>query len=133
MLYYSDPRIKSLQLFGRFGSKANEISRTLSEENKNTTLKNLIKDTITSKSFNLKYPIHENIVELPKLIDEVTESKALVKKIRILCWIMTSPKSHNKAAVVRETWGRRCNILLFISSEEGIYIYLLYHALYYRK
>ena len=76
-------------------------------------------DNNNSKSVNLKLPINNNIFETPNLIDEVAESKALVKKIRILCWIMTSPKSHNKAKVVRDTWGRRCNILVFISSEEG--------------
>ena len=61
-----------------------------------------------------------NIVGLSKYMHETEESKALVKKVRILCWIMTSPKSHGtKAKTVKETWGRRCNTLVFISSEVG--------------
>jgi hypothetical protein len=119
LFYYSDTRLKSLQLVRQFGSNPNEISQKLSNENENTILSNLRMDNNESESLNLKLPIHKTMFELPKLIDEVAESKAMVKKIRILCWIMTSPKSHNKAKVVRETWGRRCNILVFISSEEG--------------
>ena len=61
----------------------------------------------------------ENVLSLAQKLDEVSDSKELVNKIRILCWIMTSPKSHWKAKIVRDTWGKRCNILVFISSEEG--------------
>ncbi|XP_046555624.1 glycoprotein-N-acetylgalactosamine 3-beta-galactosyltransferase 1-like [Haliotis rubra] len=44
-------------------------------------------------------------------------SKALYQKERVLCWIMTSPKNLDvKARVVRDTWTRRCNKVLFMSS-----------------
>ena len=41
-------------------------------------------------------------------------------KVRVLCWVMTGPEYHwSKARHVKQTWGRRCNIIIFISSEEG--------------
>lgn len=37
---------------------------------------------------------------------------------RILCWVMTFPASHEtKATAVNNTWGRLCDILLFMTSE----------------
>lgn len=51
---------------------------------------------------------------------EDVEAEQLKAKVRVLCWVMTNPKNHEKKARhIKATWARRCNKLVFISSEEG--------------
>jgi hypothetical protein len=46
-------------------------------------------------------------------------SDKLFEEVKILCWIATMPVNHKKKAIhVKNTWGKRCNKLLFISSQE---------------
>ncbi|XP_070212090.1 glycoprotein-N-acetylgalactosamine 3-beta-galactosyltransferase 1-like [Littorina saxatilis] len=52
--------------------------------------------------------------------DDDTEARRLAKEVRVLIWVMTAPKNlQSKARVVRDTWGRRANKLLFFSSEDN--------------
>ncbi|XP_067642690.1 glycoprotein-N-acetylgalactosamine 3-beta-galactosyltransferase 1-like [Eurosta solidaginis] len=50
--------------------------------------------------------------------DVHTLSEYLFNKTRVLCWIMTMPENHLKRAIhIRNTWGKRCNKLLFMSTK----------------
>lgn len=51
------------------------------------------------------------------LTDDISVSEELAHKVRVLCWIMTSPKNLKTRTIhVKYSWIRHCNISLFMSS-----------------
>ena len=51
--------------------------------------------------------------------DDSSVASSLHNSVRVLCWVMTSPDNLQKRAKhVQATWGRRCNVLLFISDKD---------------
>ncbi|GFO37039.1 glycoprotein-n-acetylgalactosamine 3-beta-galactosyltransferase 1 [Plakobranchus ocellatus] len=52
--------------------------------------------------------------------DDDSLARKLKDQVRVLVWVMTSPQNlEKKATIVRDTWGRRCNKILFFSSENN--------------
>ncbi|KOB68943.1 Glycoprotein-N-acetylgalactosamine 3-beta-galactosyltransferase 1 [Operophtera brumata] len=83
------------------------------------------KSTITSEYFRdlNKLPIADVVEhgrdEPAHRNEDHSVADALAKKVRVLCWVMTQPKNHEtKAKPVKATWGKRCNVLLFMSTQE---------------
>lgn len=66
-------------------------------------------------------PIHQSAKGTQRdngeLYDD-TLSDILYSEVKVLCMVMTYPDNHQTKAIhVKETWGRQCNKLLFMSSE----------------
>lgn len=62
---------------------------------------------------------HSQSMEDIHLHENVTLATKLFKEVRILCFILTTPKNHRTRAIhIKRTWGKRCNKLLFMSSRQ---------------
>ncbi|CAG5132785.1 unnamed protein product [Candidula unifasciata] len=54
-------------------------------------------------------------------VNNTADPLVLYKKIRLLCWVLTHPGNiQTKAIHVNATWGKRCDVLLFMSSKPAI-------------
>lgn len=47
-------------------------------------------------------------------------AKKLFESVKIFCWVFTHPENHEtKARHVKNTWGDKCNKLVFMSTVEN--------------
>ena len=71
-------------------------------------------------AFNITAPVDfSGDKDDPHHIMNDKQAKEEAQRIRVLCWVMTSPKTlHEKGKPIMETWAKRCNIFLFMSSQE---------------
>lgn len=68
------------------------------------------------QKFANRIEIHE--AETRERFDE-TLSEALYDDNKVLCMVMTMPANHKTKAIhIKNTWGKRCNKLLFMTSKE---------------
>ena len=59
-----------------------------------------------------------NTMHINKYQDDKNEADRLYKNVRVLIWVMTSPKNlETKARTIKNTWGKRPNKIIFFSSE----------------
>lgn len=64
--------------------------------------------------------IHIVGVPKPRNFHDDFSAKEINGVPRIFCWVSTHPPNHRtKAAAVRDTWGQRCDQILFVSNEDG--------------
>lgn len=48
--------------------------------------------------------------------EETPVLRALRRRVRVFCWIMTTPENTHKARAVHRTWAARCDQHLFVSA-----------------
>ena len=67
------------------------------------------------QKFQRLYYLHRHHRDVNQNSD-VNKSIELVSFMRILCLVLTHPGKQKKAFTVKTTWGKRCNVLLFLSN-----------------
>ncbi|CAL1546932.1 unnamed protein product [Lymnaea stagnalis] len=62
------------------------------------------------------YPSYTNYLPDNDLEDD-TVARQLRQQVRVLVWVMTTPQNlDTKTLAVKQTWGKRCNVIIYFSS-----------------
>ncbi|ROT72050.1 Glycoprotein-N-acetylgalactosamine 3-beta-galactosyltransferase 1 [Penaeus vannamei] len=61
----------------------------------------------------------EDLQKAVQLVKELQEAKRLYRDVRVFCWVLMYPGAHDtQARHIKATWGKRCNKLVFMSTED---------------
>ena len=64
------------------------------------------------------YDFNDKNLTMDKVFDTRIAAD-LYNNVNVLCWIKTMPGHEEHVKAIRDTWGKRCNTLLFMSSENS--------------
>lgn len=65
----------------------------------------------------LMHDVESECEKIDRARHNETMSKFLYDEVKVLCMVMTHPNNHKTLAIpVKQTWGKRCNKLLFMTS-----------------
>ena len=93
--------------------------------------------TVCNNSCNQLWKIRDSAVPASKLMTPLESEKSLQSSLltqrrgklkppsagKLLCWVLTQPLMHEtRARAVKETWGKDCDTLLFITTEESDFL-----------
>ena len=126
---YSKSQYLPSQRHNGIQNKGQRIDDTLTDQKVAKTRMNRVND-ITQKRNNFENNtqaneqsfiknLWDNIanIAVPRKKEVIFKSLVRPQSIKVLCLIMTQPNNtRTKARAVKETWGKRCTKLLFISS-----------------
>ncbi|XP_013080282.2 glycoprotein-N-acetylgalactosamine 3-beta-galactosyltransferase 1-like [Biomphalaria glabrata] len=74
----------------------------------------------TGQESHFKRGTSNNSCPCSSVTDDYNIAQELFQKVRIVCWIMTSPTNLQSRAIhVKNTWTKRCNVVLFMSSVQN--------------
>lgn len=78
-------------------------------------------ETAARQKFDRRLNFHRETERTYENFYNETLSTILYDNVKLLCMVMTQPKNHRTKAIhVLQTWGKRCNKLVFISSETDL-------------